>query len=155
MEYQASKKQTQGSGERRVLRPGWSWARWVMVPLVIFEALYLIQNPTSWPAFIVLFVFIGLFLLFRRARRLEHDDKNLYVIRAKKVVKTISFKEINSIKRSAAKVNGERFWIIRYNDGGKERKLRYFRQFFNKEFHKAVKDINPAVVIWTHPHFNH
>lgn len=133
MEYQASKKQ-QGSGERRVLRPGWAWAQWVMMIGVAFAVLNLIGNPTSWPTFIVLFVFVGLFFLFRRARRLEHDDENIYVIRAKKIVQTIPFKTINRIKRSATKVNGERFWIIRYQDGKKERKLRYFRQFFNKEF---------------------
>ena len=155
MKQQTSKKETQGSGERRVMRPGWAWARWVMLPAVLFTFLYLIQNPTSWGAFIVLAVFVGLFFFFRRARRLEHDDENIYIIRAKKIVKTISFKEINSIKRSAAKVNGERYWIVRYNDGGKEKKLRYFRLFFNKEFHQAVRDMNPDVVIWTHPHFNH
>lgn len=155
MNRQTSKKQLQGSGERRVMRPGWAWARWVMALAAIFTLLYLIQNPTSWGAFITLAVFVGLFFLFRRARRLEYDDENIYIIRAKKIVKTISFKDIVSIKRSAAKVNGERFWIVRYKDEGKEKKFRYFRLFFNKEFHQAVRDVNPDVVIWTHPFFNH
>lgn len=155
MGQSTSKGQKQNSKERKVLRPGWAWFQWVVLAGVIFTALNLIQNPTSWPTFIILFVFVGLFLLFRRARRLEFDEQNLYVVRAKKDAQTISFKNINSIKRSATKVNGERYWIIRYQEGDKERKLRYFRQFFNKEFQKAVKDVNPAVVIWTHPHFNH
>ena len=155
MGYQASRNQTQGSGKRRVIKSGWAWVRWVMILAIAIAAQNFFQNHESWPAFIVLLVFVGLFFLFKRARRLEYDDENLYVIRAKKNVKTIHFKEINSIKRSGARVNGERYWIIRYQDGDKQRKIRYFRLFFNKEFHQAVRDVNPNVVIWTHPHFNH
>lgn len=126
-----------------------------MLAGVLYTGMYLFQNPTSWRTFIVLSSFVGLFFLFRRARRLEFDDENLYVIRAKKIVKIIPFSSIDSIKRSNTSVNGERYWVMRYKDGGKLRKLRYFKQFYHKAFAKAVKDVNPAVVIWTHPHFNH
>ena len=153
MEYRASKKQTQGSGERRVMRRGWAWARWLSIPIVFF-ALPTTLHEYIWVNLVVIAFGVGVFFLFRRAKRLEYDDVNLYLIRNKKE-KVIPFTDIVSIKRSATKVNGERYWIIRYNDEGKEKQLRYFRQFFNKEFHQAVRDVNPSVVIWTHPHFNH
>jgi hypothetical protein len=154
MEYQASKKQPLGSGERRVIRAGKAWMRWLMIPVVLFSIAHIYEHPTNWIGAIVLAIAVGLFFVFKRARRIEHDDVNLYIIRDKKV-QVVPFTQINSIKRSAAKVNGERFWIIRYQDGDRERKIRYFRLFFNKEFQQAVKEQNPAVVIWTHPHFNH
>ena len=153
MEYQASKKQPVGSGERKVIRKGWAWAQWISIPIVFF-ALPTEFHQYIWINLLIIAFGVGVFFLFRRAKRLEHDEVNLYLIRGKEE-KVIPFTEINSIKRSATKVNGERYWIIRYQDGSKERKVRYFRLFFNKEFQKAVKDQNPAVVIWTHPHFNH
>jgi len=154
MNYQGSKKPPAASGERRVIRAGKAWMRWLMIPIAVFAIAHIYENPRSWVGGAVLVVSIGLFYMFQRARRIEHDDANLYIIRHKKE-HVIPFTQINSIKRSSAKVNGERFWIIRYQDGPKERKIRYFRLFFNKEFQQAVKDQNPEVVIWTNPHFNH
>lgn len=37
----------------------------------------------------------------------------------------------------------------------KNRTIRFFKMFFNKEFHLAVRIANPKVVIWTHPFFAH
>jgi hypothetical protein len=153
MKYKVSKKPPIGSGERRVIRAGKKWVRWLMIPVVFF-ALPTEFHSYIWVNILIIGIGVGLFFLLSRARRLEHDDINLYIIRGKEE-KVIPFTKINSIKRSAAKVNGERFWIIRYQDGSKERKVRYFRLFYNKEFQQAVKDQNPDVVIWTHPHFNH
>jgi hypothetical protein len=153
MEYRASKKQSVGSGERRIIRKGWSWVRWLSVPIVLF-ALPTSLHEDIWVNLLVIAFGVGLFFLFRRAKRLEHDNVNLYLIRNKKE-KVIPFTNITSIKRSAAKVNGERYWIIRYEEKGKQKSLRYFRLFWNKEFQQAVRKQNPDVVIWTHPHFNH
>lgn len=154
MEYKASKGQTVGSGERKVIRKGWRWARWLMLPVALFSIPTSMEMPYFLITNIVLVLSIGLFFLFKRAKRLEHDDVNLYLIRDKKE-NVIPFTDIISIKRSATKVNGERYWIIRYKDVDRERSLRYFRLFWNKEFQQAVRDQNPSVVIWTHPHFNH
>lgn len=154
MEYKASKGQTVGSGERKVIRKGWRWARWLMLPVALFSIPTSLEMPYFLITNIVLVLSIGFFFLFKRAKRLEHDEINLYLIRDKKE-KVIPFTDIISIKRSATKVNGERYWIIRYKDADRERSLRYFRLFWNKEFQQAVRDQNPGVVIWTHPHFNH
>ena len=113
------------------------------------------DKPYRWTGVIVLAISIGLFYLLKRARRLEHDDENLYIIRDKKE-KIVPFTSIISIKKSAARVNGSRFWIIRYEDDLRQkRKVRYFRDFYNKEFQNAARTANPKVVIWTHPHFAH
>ena len=69
--------------------------------------------------------------------------------------KKIPFSVIISIKKSNTKVNGSRFWKLVYLDKlKKERTCRFFSDF-NKEFRQSVKIVNPDVVIWTHPHFNH
>ena len=152
MEQKAFKNGKIDLGERKVVRRGWAWARWLAIPIVFF-ALPTTLHEYIWVNLIIIAFGVGIFFLFRRAKRLEHDEVNLYLIRAKKE-KVIPFLDIVSIKRSSTKVNGERYWIIRYKDGEKERSVRYFRLFFNKEFQKAVKDQNPEVVIWTHPHFH-
>ncbi len=154
MEYRTSRKPQKNTGARRVIRKGWAWARFLMFPVALFSIFHIYEHWESWSGYIVLGISIGLFYMFKRARRIEHDDENVYIIRGKKE-KAIPFTDIISIKRSATKVNGERFWKLRYKDGAKERTIRYFRMFFNKEFQKIVKEKNPEVVIWTHPHFNH
>ncbi|MFD2568779.1 MGDG synthase family glycosyltransferase [Pseudotenacibaculum haliotis] len=153
MEYRTSRKPQKNTGARRVIRKGWAWARWLMIPVVAF-AIPQSLGSYIWINLLIIAVGVGLFFVFKRARRIEHDDENVYIIRDKKE-KAIPFTDIISIKRSATKVNGERFWKLRYKDGAKERTIRYFRLFFNKEFQEAVKEKNPEVVIWTHPHFNH
>lgn len=154
MESTSSKKKKQELGERKVIRKGWRWARWLMLPVALLSIPTSFDMPYFLITNIVLLSSIGLFFLFKRAKRLEHDDVNLYLIRDK-MEKVIPFTDIISIKRSSTKVNGERYWIIRYKDDDKEKSVRYFRLFWNKEFQQAVRDQNPAVVIWTHPHFNH
>lgn len=154
MEYKASKKEQKNTGKRRVLVHGRSWLKWIALFVILLSVLHIFSNPDSWTGPIVLTVSIGLFFLFKRARKIQFDDENLYIIRDKRE-KIIPFTAVVSIKRSATKVNGERFWKLKYEDETKQRTLRYFRSFFNKEFHTAVKKANPAVVIWTHPHFNH
>lgn len=147
-------KRVKGKGERKVIRKGKSWMRWLMIPVALFS----IPTSTEMPYFlitnIILVGSIVLFFVLKKAKRLEHDDINLYLIRDKNE-RVIPFTSIVSIKRSNTKVNGERFWKIRYKDEGQEKILRYFRLFWNKEFHQAVRDQNPEVIIWTHPHFNH
>ena len=126
--------------------------RWLMIPVVFF-AIPIEINAYIWVNILIMSIGVGLFFVFLRARRIEHDDVNLYIIRNRNE-QIIPFTKINSIKRSAAKVNNERYWIIRYQDGDREWKIRYFRLFHNKEFQQAVKKQNPDVVIWTHPHFH-
>ncbi len=84
-----------------------------------------------------------------------HDDKNLYVF-CHKTETIIPFKDIISVKKSRARLNGSRYWIVSYkNQLKEEKKLRYFNTFFNKEFHNALRIGNPKIVIWTHPFFAH
>lgn len=150
----SNSKNKAGSGERVVINKGRSWLRWFMLPVAFFSIPTSLDMPYFLIANIILITSIAMFFVLKRAKRLEHDEVNLYLIRDKKE-KVIPFTDIVSIKRSNTKVNGERFWKIRYKDEGQERTVRYFRLFFNKEFHQAVRDQNPEVVIWTHPHFNH
>ena len=154
MEYREKKLETRG--ERKVLKSGKAWMRWLMIPVALLSVLDIIDKPDRFTGLIVLLISIGLFFLLKRARRLEHDELNLYIIRDKKET-IVPFTDIISIKKSRAKVNGSRFWIMRYNDQKhlKTRKLRYFRSFFNKEFLQLVRIANPKVVIWTHPFFAH
>ncbi|MFY0630575.1 MAG: hypothetical protein JXR05_09350 [Flavobacteriaceae bacterium] len=154
MGYRATKKQS-AKKKREVIKSGKAWIRWLMIPIAFFAVLDIWDKPYRWTGLIVLLISIGLFYLFKKARRLEHDDENLYIIRDKKE-KVVPFISIISIKRSAAKVNGSRYWILSYRDDlDKKRKLRYFRSFYNKEFQEALRIANPKVVIWTHPHFAH
>lgn len=152
MEYRASRKQPVGSGERKVIKSGKRWMRLLMIPVILF-ALPQSLHEYIWINLLIIAIAVGLFFLFKRSKRLEHDDINLYLIRDKKE-QVIPFTDIISIKRSKAKVNGERFWKLKYNDGTKDRTMRFFKLFFNKEFHQLVRKANPKVVIWTHPHFH-
>ena len=155
MEFKASKNQFTSSGERRTFKSGISWMRWLMLLPGLFALLHIYEHPESWVGFCVLVIAAVLFYVLKRARRLEHDDANLYIIRDRKET-FIPFTAIVSIKRSRTKVNGSRFWILLYEESKtKKRKIRYFKSFFNKEFHESVRKVNPKVVIWTHPHFNH
>ena len=149
-------KKTATKGERQVLKGGKAWMRWLMIPVAVLSVLDVIDKPYRFAGFIVLFISIILFFLLKRARRLEHDELNIYIIRDKKE-KVIPFTSVISIKKSRTKVNGSRFWIVRYKDENdqKTRKFRYFRSFFNKEFLQLVRIANPKVVIWTHPFFAH
>ena len=153
MSYRAKK--IASKGERQVLKSGKAWMRWLMIPVAFFSVLDIIDKPYRFTGLIVLLISVGLFFLLKRARRLEHDELNLYIIRDKKEV-IVPFTDIISIKRSRAKVNGSRAWILRYDDHlRKKRKIRFFNDFFNKKFHTAVRIANPKVVIWTHPFFAH
>lgn len=140
---------------REVITTGYYNGRYFMIVLSVVFGLSLFSNPSSWTLAILFLISFGLFFLFRRSRRIYYDDKNLYLIRYKTET-VVSFKDIVSIKKSRTKINGSRPWILRYkNKYREEKKLRYFRMFFNKEFHQLVKKENPSVVIWTHPFFNH
>jgi hypothetical protein len=143
-----------GSGERRTLNSGKSWMRWLMIPIGFFAILHVFEHPDSWLGFVVFILAIVFFFGLKRARKLEYDDINLYSIRDTKE-QVIPFTSIISIKRSKTKVNGSRFWILQYEIAGEQRKIRYFREFFNKEFLELVTKENPKVIVWTHPHFNH
>ncbi len=155
MSFKATRKETIKK-KREVIKSGKAWMRWLMIPVMFISVLDIIDKPYRWTGLIVLVISVGLFYLLKRARRLEHDDDNLYIIRDKKE-KIVPFTSIISIKRSAAKVNGSRYWILKYRDEEhlKTRTIRYFRTFYNKEFLSALRIANPKVVVWTHPHFAH
>ena len=132
--------------------------RWLRFPLLfvsIFMAAETLRFNANWSYyFLVFLILIGLSYLLWNRRRLRHDSKNLYILKGKTET-VVSLKNVISIKRSRAKVNGSRYWILIYLDNLKdERKLR-FDSDFNKPFFDAVKENNPEVVIWEHPFFNH
>lgn len=130
------------------------WTRFLLVPVLFALLLQIISESEDRALhFIYLFLTIGLYLLLYNKRRLKHDSKNLYIIRGKKE-KAVPFSRISSIKKSKSKVNGQRYWILRYTDElAKERKIRFFADF-NKPFHDSVRLVNPEVVIWDHPYFH-
>tara|TARA_R110001632_G_scaffold6324_4_gene25792 strand:- start:9006 stop:9506 length:501 start_codon:yes stop_codon:yes gene_type:complete len=154
MSFKATRKETI-TKKREVIKSGKAWMRWLMIPVALLSVLDIIDKPYRWTGLILLVISVGLFYLLKRSRRLEHDEVNLYIIRDKKET-IVPFTSIISIKRSGMKVNGSRPWKIRYEDHiRKKRKIWFFNDFFNKEFHNAVRIGNPKVVIWTHPHFAH
>lgn len=132
----------------------WRWTRFLLVP--VFPAIILqifSQSDGRALGFIYLFCAIGLYALIYRIRRLQFDSKFFYIVRGK-TEKAIPLSAIISIKRSRTKVNGSRFWKLRYSEGnGKERLVRFFSDFDN-EFHTSVRKTNPDVVIWHHPYFH-
>ena len=76
---------------------------------------------------------LGLFYLLKKARKIQHDDENVYIISSINE-KKIHFSAIISIKKSNTKVNGSRFWKLVYLDEmKKKRTCRYFADF-TKEF---------------------
>ena len=132
--------------------------RWLRFPLAIiafFIGAFLFDFDENWQYYLItVLILIWLLYILWKHRRLMHDSKNLYIMRGKDET-VVPLADIISIKRSRAKVNGGRYWILIYLDNLKqERKLR-FDSDFNKPFFNAVKENNPAVVIWEHPFFNH
>ena len=131
------------------------WWRFIIAPFAFFITANMIQEGTyyAWKILIIHILVIIVYLLWKH-RRLKFDNNNLYIKRGKKET-TVPLANIISIKRSSTKVNGSRYWILIYLDAqNKERKLR-FDSDFNSEFHNAVRKMNPEVVIWEHPFFNH
>ncbi len=142
--------------KRKWIIYGFSWIRFVLIPVALgFLSEAISSDINRWINIAVVLFCIGLFMWMKKLRKLKYDEENLYIIRAKSE-KVVHYSKIRSIKRSKAKVNGTRYWILRYEDeDNKEKKIRYFLSFFYGDFHNKVKEINPEVVIWTHPHFNH
>ena len=144
------------SEEKKMITTGIiRWWRFFIVPIVIIVASDMFDSGrySWWKVLILLFLCWLVYFLWKR-RRLRFDSNNLYILRGK-IETIVPLSKIISIKRSKTKVNGSRYWILIYIDeDGKKRKLR-FDSDFDKEFHETVKDNNPEVVIWTHPHFNH
>lgn len=131
------------------------WWRFIIAILVVFLSLNMIQEGsyTSW-RILLIFILSGIVYLLWKRRRLKFDSKNLYIKRGNEET-VVPLAAIVSIKRSRTKVNSQRYWILMYLDDQKEaHKLRYDSDF-NKEFHTAVRESNPSVIIWTHPFFNH
>ena len=132
--------------------------RWLRFPLLfvsVFMASETLKFNSNWSYYFAVFlILIGLSYLLWKRRMLRHDSKNLYIKRGNDVTR-VSLANIISIKRSRAKVNSSRYWILIYLDEIKqERKLR-FDSDFNTPFFDAVREKNPEVVIWEHPFFNH
>jgi|GEM_PF-1943402 len=145
--------------ERTELSNGYRWWRHVLyLPILFFLMGVISFNSNVLWMVAGLCVSIGLYILLLRSRRLRFDDLNLYVIHGQ-VERAIHYTAIESIKKSRAKVNGRRFWIVTYDDGSwRKRKLRYFPWDFggvSTQFNNAVRQVNPKVVIWEHPFFNH
>lgn len=141
--------------ERKPISNGIGWMRFLLIPVILVLLSEVIYSENRWIYLPFFLLSIALYYRLKNARKIKIDDQFLYLVYGKKE-KVIPFQKIISIKRSSAKVNGNRYWILRYQlEEGKIKSVRYFRDFFNKEFHQAVRLKNPEVVIWTHPHFNH
>lgn len=142
--------------KRTTIKYGYKWMRFIFILFAFLIILGIIENPQNiiWDLLFLLICAI-LYFLFSISRRLQFDTQNFYIIRGSNE-KAIHFSSIISIKKSSTKINGGRYWKMIYKDEfGSEHKCRYFFDFFYKEFHENVKKINPDVVIWTHPFFNH
>ncbi len=145
--------------ERKVINNGIKWVRYIFSVLAFFTFINILDTSEDrWRNIVFLMAWIGLYVLFTHARRLQYDSEHFYIIRGSKE-KKIHFSNIKSIKRSRSKVNGSRFWILTYtNAKGKDRKCRFFLgwgQWSSKDFREGVRKVNPKVIIWEHPFFNH
>jgi hypothetical protein len=151
--FRSRKKDSSTDKKRETLVYGYSWLRYPMIIALIFQGFYLSHFPDIGIAYIACtLIFMGLYFVFKHARKIKHDEENLYLIRAKKEI-TVPFINVISIKKSRSKVNSSRFWKLKYvNDLGETKTIRFFSDF-NKEFHRLIRKENPKVVIWTHPHF--
>jgi hypothetical protein len=139
---------------RETLVYGYSWVRYLLIPVLMFQVLYLYKFPNlGWTYVIITLLSICLFILFKYARKIKHDNTNLYLINAS-YEKVIPFSEIQSIKISNIKVYRSRYWKLSYLDETKDKHTIWFYSSFNHSFHDLVRKANPEVVIWTHPHFN-
>lgn len=132
--------------------------RWLRFPIVLVVLIFLselLKFNSYWQYHLLFFlIFSGLFYLLWNRRRLRHDSKFLYILRGKTESKVL-LSNVVSIKRSRAKINGSRYWILIYLDEIKEERKLRFNSDFNKPFFDAVRENNSEVVIWEHPFFNH
>ncbi|PLX10431.1 MAG: hypothetical protein C0598_10435 [Marinilabiliales bacterium] len=141
--------------KRKVVTYGYRWVRFIIIPLVIFALAGFFEFGENWEKnLLILIVLLFLYFLFWRSRRLQHDSENLYIIRGNKT-KVVPFTSIISIKRSKTKINGSRFWILKYLNHLEETRTIRYNTSFTKEFRESVRKANPDVVIWEHPFFNH
>lgn len=144
--------------ERLRLSNGFRWARWVFAFIGVFALLGLLTWESPVQNIIVLVICVVLFYLFNRSRRVFFDSRNIYILRGRDEAE-IPLRTVRSLKKSRAKVNNKRFWIVTYEgDGAQEKKFRFFPVTFDsnvKKLKEHLKKNNPEVVIWDHPFFNH
>lgn len=131
------------------------WWRFLIGFVVFMITLDMVQNNSYslWKTSIILCLSGVTYWLWKR-RKLRFDSKNLYIKRGN-IETTVALTNVISIKRSKAKVNGSRFWVLVYLNNLKEKKTLRFDSDFNKDFFETVKKNNPKVIILTHPFFNH
>ena len=141
--------------KRKVITNGYRWTRFLMIPVMWGALSEFYINPDSWMTTVSIFGIGALcFYLISQARRLHFDDEALYIIHGKKEV-VVNYKQIQSIKASKAKVNGSRFWILKYTDQAqREKTIWYFDDWYYEDFVKAIKKLNPSLVYWSHPYFH-
>lgn len=126
----------------------------------IFLLLSILQDFAVSQAGLVFFcTLVILFVLLYKSRRVRFDDAHIYRMYGKNE-KATAFTDIVSIKRSAMKLNGTRMWKVTFlNADQKEKKFWFLEGVFQhgstQEFIKLVQAVNPSVVVWQHPHFNH
>lgn len=146
--------------ERTTLTTGMRSRRYILIPVMIVCLFGIFDNLyKSLIYIIVLIVCMVLYYLINNSRWMNFDNTTLYVINGKRE-STIHFMDIVSIKKSATKISHfGRYWKIRYKEGdGTERTRRYYPPYLGdtqKKFYTAVQKVNPKVVVWTHPFFNH
>lgn len=92
----------------------------------------------------------GLVFLLWIYRKVKYDDKNVYFISGNRK-KVVPYETITELKRSKSRVNGDRFWILKYeNENGSIKTRRFFHGIFRdgpKDFHQKLKAVNPGVNI--------
>ena len=134
--------------------------RYIFGLLSVFLLLNMIQELSAGTGtLLTFFISTILFFLLYISRWIQFDDEYIYRRYGKKE-KAVSFLTIVSIKRTAAKVNGRRMWKVTFlDDEEKEKGFRFlegnFQHGSTKEFIKKVEMVNPEVVVWEHPFFDH
>ena len=138
-------------GQRIAISTRFYWFKFLTIPFIILFLVLYIRNLDNYFYLGLLLFSIVAYFQFARSRRIYFDEENVYIVKFTSET-VIPFVNIISINRSKTRLNGRRFWILKYQtklDDTKE--IRYFQSFNLNRFHKAVEHVNPKVEIWIHP----
>lgn len=97
-----------------------------------------------------IFLLIGLYFIFDKAKSIEFDDENLFIT-SKNSDEKIPFNNILKIKKTLAEINDRDIWKIQYLDKNNiEKSIRIWPRWNSKyfeEFKKITLNINKEIEI--------
>ncbi|MCE7991042.1 MAG: hypothetical protein HEP71_03645 [Roseivirga sp.] len=138
--------------KRTTISNGIRWVRYPLIPVILELVISSIENAeTRSRDLLILLVFLLLYYLLFKMRRVRFDEGHIYRIYGKKE-KAVPFSEVQRIEKSGAKLNSRRMWRLRYLDADKEEKNflfidGIFQHGSVKELIEKVRAVNPGVEV--------